>query len=85
MAGSIVNFLNAARSYRGRGRRSTPPSWRPPLQANLRLKLQVASIAFGFGLLSGSANYRLAMLYKSIWSARVSALKEKSVKFSVIR
>jgi hypothetical protein len=28
---------------------------------------------------------RLANLYKSIWPARVSALKEKSVKFSRIR
>jgi hypothetical protein len=28
---------------------------------------------------------RLANLYKSIWPARVSALKQKSIKFSLIR
>jgi hypothetical protein len=28
---------------------------------------------------------RLANLYKSIWPARVSALKQKSTKFSLIR
>jgi hypothetical protein len=52
--GSIVNFQNAARSYRGRG---------------------VHSVWFWFA--QRLRQLRLAILYKSIWSARVSALKEK--------
>jgi hypothetical protein len=82
--GSIVNFQNAGRSYRvEKDDRRAIIAATTPSEPAAKIVSGVHSVWFWFA--KRLRQLRLANLYKSIWPARVSALKLKSIKSSLIR